>query len=55
MPTMLKSFLTDECGATALEYAMIGGLISVMIVAGVTTIGTRITTLFLDPIAGGLS
>ncbi|MBX9739888.1 MAG: Flp family type IVb pilin [Beijerinckiaceae bacterium] len=55
MNLLLSRFANDERGATAIEYAMIAGLISVLIVGGVTSIGTRIKTLFLEPIAGGLS
>lgn len=36
---LLKRFLTDSRGVTAIEYAMIAGLISVAIVAGARSIG----------------
>lgn len=36
---MLKRFRHDRRGATALEYALIGSLIFLAIVAGVTTLG----------------
>ena len=39
-------FLKDESGATAIEYGLIAGLISVVIAASVTTIGTDLKTIF---------
>jgi pilus assembly protein Flp/PilA len=39
-------FLTDETGATAIEYAMIAGGIAVAIVAVVQGLGTTLNTTF---------
>lgn len=39
---MIRTFLKDERGATAIEYALIGSLISILIVSGATNIGTRL-------------
>jgi pilus assembly protein Flp/PilA len=39
-------FLHDESGATAIEYALIGVLVSVAIVAALTTVGSQVTSLF---------
>ena len=39
-------FVADENGATAIEYAMISGLLSIMIVAGATQIGTTLSGIF---------
>ncbi len=36
----------DERGVTALEYAMIAALIGVVIITGVTALGTRLNTVF---------
>lgn len=36
----------DERGVTALEYALIAGLIAVVIIVGVTALGTRINVVF---------
>ncbi len=36
----------DERGVTALEYAMIAALIAVVILTGVTALGTRINVVF---------
>lgn len=42
----LKSIIEDQQGATAVEYALIVGLIAVAIIAAVTLLGGNITTLF---------
>ncbi|QRY81644.1 Flp family type IVb pilin [Pseudomonas sp. PDNC002] len=41
----LHAFLSDREGATAIEYAVIAGLISIAIVAAATPIGTKIGSL----------
>jgi pilus assembly protein Flp/PilA len=38
--------LTDTGGATAIEYALIATLISIVIVTAVTSIGTKLSTFF---------
>ena len=43
---MIMQFLRDESGATAVEYGLIGALISVAIVVGATTLGTNIGSKF---------
>ena len=45
---MLKvhAFLRDESGATAIEYGLIAGLISVVIITVLTTIGTNLLAQF---------
>jgi pilus assembly protein Flp/PilA len=48
----VKAFAAGTCGATAIEYAMIAGLISIVIVGGVTAIGTRLSSNFSDVLAG---
>ena len=42
----LKSFLTDEDGATAIEYGLIAALIAVVIIAAITVVGTELDTTF---------
>ena len=42
----MKNFPVDACGATAMEYALIASLISVVIVTGVTAVGTKLSTLY---------
>jgi pilus assembly protein Flp/PilA len=44
----IKKFVANESGATAIEYALIASLIAVAIIGAVTTIGTKITTVFTE-------
>lgn len=44
--TMLKRFIDDETGATAIEYGLIVGLISVAILLAVGTIGGQLKSGF---------
>jgi pilus assembly protein Flp/PilA len=46
MKSMIQQFLRDEEGAAAIEYGLLAGLISVMIIAGATLMGTNIKALF---------
>lgn len=41
-----KKFFKDEGGASAIEYALLVGLISVAIVAAVTALGTKVSGVF---------
>lgn len=54
MRRMLQKFaiLAEERGTTAIEYALIASLISVVILTAGTTIGTRLTTIFVSVAAG---
>jgi pilus assembly protein Flp/PilA len=38
--------MKDESGVTAIEYGLIAGLISVLIIAAVTLIGTKLQAVF---------
>ncbi len=42
----LRDFARNERGATAIEYAIIAGTISIAIVLAVTGIGTTLNTIF---------
>jgi len=42
----LKSFIRDESGTTSMEYALIGLVISVVIVASVISIGSTVAGMF---------
>ena len=44
----LKRFARDDCGATAIEYALIAGGISIAIVAVVYTLGDSVVGRFQD-------
>jgi pilus assembly protein Flp/PilA len=46
MPNLIRRFLLDTSGATAIEYGMIAGLISVVIIGTITTLGTKLNTKF---------
>ena len=46
MTKFVKSFLSNESGATAIEYGLIAALISVVIIGVLTTIGGDLLTRF---------
>ena len=46
MYAILTRFARDESGATAVEYGLIAGLIAVVIITAVTTVGTKLTNTF---------
>ena len=52
MYAILSRFARNESGATAIEYGLIAGLISVVIIAAVTTIGTSLLAKFTAVGAG---
>jgi pilus assembly protein Flp/PilA len=43
---MLRAFLADESGATAIEYGLIAAGISLAIIAVVNGLGTKLSTKF---------
>jgi len=46
MLARVRSFLANESGATAIEYALIAGGIAVAIVTAVNGLGTKVNSLF---------
>ena len=46
MQTLIAKLLSDESGATAIEYGLIAALIAVAIIAAVTAVGTGLNTTF---------
>lgn len=46
MSNIIKNFLRDEEGATAIEYGLIAGLIAVAIMTTVGLLGKELDTLF---------
>lgn len=48
MKSLLIRFLKNEAGATAIEYGLIAGLIGVVIITAVTTVGTKVSAQFTD-------
>jgi pilus assembly protein Flp/PilA len=43
---LLRSFVTNECGATAIEYGLIAAGIAVAIIATVAGLGTNLNSTF---------
>ena len=43
---MFQSFLHEDEGATAIEYALIVGLVSVVIIGALTLLGHNLSNLF---------
>ncbi len=46
MKTIFARFVKDESGATAIEYGLIAGLVAVVIITAVTTVGTDLQGIF---------
>lgn len=46
MINTMKSFLTDESGATAIEYGLIAALVSVAAIAALTSLGNSLESIF---------
>jgi pilus assembly protein Flp/PilA len=53
MRNPILGFFKDESGATAIEYGLIAALIAVVIITGVTAVGTSLSTTFTS-ISGSL-
>jgi pilus assembly protein Flp/PilA len=49
---MVKRFLSDERGATAIEYAVIAALIFMAIIAAIIPIGGQLSGIFNDAADG---
>ncbi len=52
MTKYVSNFLSDESGATAIEYGLIAALIAVVIIGAVTALGTTIKGKFNDVVTG---
>jgi pilus assembly protein Flp/PilA len=48
MKSLVNRFLKDQSGATAIEYGLIAGLIGVVIITAVTTVGTKLSNQFTE-------
>ncbi|MBG6199526.1 pilus assembly protein Flp/PilA [Labrenzia sp. EL_13] len=46
MKTLINRFVKDESGATAIEYGLIAGLLSIVIIAAVGLAGDSLETVF---------
>ncbi len=47
MTKLVSRFLKDESGATAIEYGLIAALISVALITGATTLGSKLNSVFV--------
>jgi pilus assembly protein Flp/PilA len=50
--SVLRKFIRNEQGATAIEYALIAGFISIAVVSGAQGIGLELNTVFTNVKAG---
>jgi pilus assembly protein Flp/PilA len=48
----LRAMAGDDAGVTAIEYAFIAGLVAIVVVAAVTTLGTGVSGLFNSVLGG---
>jgi pilus assembly protein Flp/PilA len=46
MKTLFNRFVQDESGATAIEYGLIAGLISIVIITTITMVGSKLENVF---------
>jgi pilus assembly protein Flp/PilA len=46
--TKFRPFLSNDSGATAIEYALIASLIAIAIIGGLTALGTRLSAEFSE-------
>jgi pilus assembly protein Flp/PilA len=46
--TILRNFLRDENGATAIEYGLIAACISIAIILAITSVGSGLDTTFTN-------
>lgn len=52
---LIRQFLADTTGTTAMEYAMIGALVSIAIIVSATRIGSKIQSLFYGPLGNAFN
>jgi pilus assembly protein Flp/PilA len=48
MAFLLARFWTDDRAATAIEYALIGALVSVAIILGATSLGSALRAMYIS-------
>ena len=48
MKNLLSRFVANESGATAIEYSLIAALIAVVMIAGATAVGTKVSAKFFN-------
>jgi len=50
--TLVRRLWADHAGATAIEYALIAALISILVVGWASSIGTSVTNFFMSVNSG---
>jgi pilus assembly protein Flp/PilA len=55
MPRLALMVAADERGTTAIEYALIAALISIVFIGAIQAVGTQISTNFFGPISAALA
>lgn len=50
-----RAFCADESGATAIEYGLILAVLSMLVIAAVSTLGETVRTVFFEKVAEALS
>ncbi len=48
MSKSIQAFITDDSGATAIEYALIASLVALALVTSLTALGTRLSSQFSE-------
>ena len=48
MKAIIKRFLKENDGVTAIEYGLIAGLVAVAIIVGATSLGTSLNSVFTN-------
>ena len=51
----MKNFARDKSGATAIEYGLIAGLIALVCITAITTVGTTVSSVLYGTIASAMS
>ena len=49
---IIKAFIADEQGATAIEYALIASIVSISIVVGLTSVRVELQSIFTQVATG---
>ena len=53
--SLIRRFALDTRGATAIEYAMIAGFVSIALIVGARAVGQALQSKFYGPLASNLS
>lgn len=51
----VRTFLRETAAATSIEYALIAGFVSIAVVLGATSIGTKLNAHYFSPVAAALT